>query len=433
VARALAVLVVVALAVPATAAAHARLVRTVPADGSTLTRAPRVVLVEFDDTVRAAQGNAAVANDSRRSVLAAPARTRGRTLQLPLAPGLRVGAYTVRWSIVSEDGHKEEGLVAFAVGKGAARPVAVLSASASARPRDVALRALYYFGLLVAAGTSVFALLARPLLQARLRRPVSELLFVALLAAFLGASGLEADAASGTRFALVLELAVGVALTGAAAAALAPVYAPLLAAAGACALALVVAPALAGHALDRDQPAVVAPVVDVLHTVAAAVWVGGLVAALWILRRSSADTWERRAILRRFSSAATAAVALLALSGAGRAVTELGAASHLWSTSYGRALLAKTAIFVPLLALGRLSRSRLEQRPAAAARSIRVEIVLVAAIVAVVAVLTELRPGRESPAPLRGGAGARAGLALGAALRPDRLEEAGRVLERGQP
>jgi copper transport protein len=432
VARALAVLVVVALAAPAAAAAHARLVRTVPGDGSTLTRAPRVVLVEFDDTVRAARGNAVVANDSRRSVLASPARARGRTLTLPLVPRLPAGAYTARWSIVSEDGHAEEGLLAFAVGK-AARPVAVLSASAAARPRDVALRALYYFGLLGAAGAAVFGVLARPLLQARLRRPLSELLFVALLAAFLGASGLEADAASGTRFALVLELAVGVALAGAAAAALAPLYPPLLAAAGACALALVVAPALAGHSLDRDQPAVVAPVLDVLHTFAAAVWVGGLVAASWILRRAAVDPWERRAVLRRFSSAAVTAVGLLAASGVGRAAGELGSVSQLWSTSYGRALLAKTAIFVPLLALGRVSRSRLERQPAAAERSIRAEIVLVAAVVAVVAVLTELRPGRESVRPLRGGAGARAGVTVGSRLQPDRLEEARRVLERGQP
>ena len=431
-ARALAILVVVALAAPAVAAAHARLLRTAPADGSELTRAPRAVLVEFDDTVHVAPGNAAVANDTRRSVLAEPARARGRTLTLPLRSGLRAGAYTVRWSVVSEDGHKEEGLVAFAIGKGAP-PLPVLSTAAAASPREAVLRALYYLGLLIAAGTAVFALLARPLLQARLRRPVSELLFVSLLAAFLGASGLEASAASGTRFAVVLDLALAVAAAGAAAAALAPLYPPLLAAAGACALALVAAPALAGHSLDRNQPAVIAPGVDMLHTLAAATWLGGLVAALWVLGRSSADTWERRAILRRFSSAATLSVVLLAASGAGRAATELDSVSQLWSTSYGRALLIKTAIFLPLLALGGLSRLRLEHRRGAVARSIGAEIVLIAAVVAAVAVLTELRPGRDAPPPLRGGAGTRAGVAVDAGLRPDRLEEARRILERGQP
>ncbi len=432
-ARALVLLAVVALAAPAAAAAHARLVRTVPADGSRRAQAPRAVEVEFDDTVRAARGNAAVANDTGRSVLAGPAQARGRSLTLPLEHGLAAGAYTVRWSVVSEDGHEEQGLIAFAVGAGTSHPRPVLSASAAAGPGDVALRALYDLGLLVAAGASVFALLARPLLHARQRRPVAELLFAALLAAFLGASGLTAEAASGTRFALVLEVALGVTLAGAAAAALAPLYPPLLAVAGVCALALVVAPALAGHSFDRDQPTVLAPALDVLHTFAAAVWLGGLVAALWVLRRSAADTWERRAVLRRFSSAALAAVVLLALSGAGRAATELGGVSHLWSTAYGRALLAKTAIFVALLALAGRSRGRVDGRPGAIVRSIGAEIVLVAAVVAVVAVLTELRPGREAPASLRSGVGACGGVAVGAALRADRLGEARRILERRQP
>ena len=34
--------------------------------------------------------------------------------------------YTVRWSVVSDDGHEEEGLLAFAVGRGGPTPVAVL-------------------------------------------------------------------------------------------------------------------------------------------------------------------------------------------------------------------------------------------------------------------------------------------------------------------
>src|SRR6185312_9208577 len=112
VARALAVLVLAALVAPASASAHARLVGTSPADGAVLAHAPRSVRVEFDDTVRTASGNAAVANASQRSVLAGRAAVRGRVLVLPLEDGLRRGDYTVRWSIVSEDGHPEQGVLA---------------------------------------------------------------------------------------------------------------------------------------------------------------------------------------------------------------------------------------------------------------------------------------------------------------------------------
>ena len=86
------------------------------------------------------------------------------------------------------------------------------------------------------------------------------------------------------------------------------------------------------------------------------------------------------------------------LSGLGRALTELGGVTEIWSTSYGRALIVKTALFVPLLALGWLNRSRLLGSFARLRRSALLETVLLLAIVAVVGVLTELRPGDEASA-----------------------------------
>jgi copper transport protein len=125
---------------------------------------------------------------------------------------------------------------------------------------------------------------------------------------------------------------------------------------------------------------------------------------------------------------AVAAVVLVAATGLARALTELGGISELWSTSYGRALLVKTALFVPLLAVGRLSRSLLEERSPLLARSIAVEVVAITAIVVVVAVLTQLRPGSDAPKR-------RTGVAFTMPVRftVDRLEKARGVLERRQP
>jgi copper transport protein len=342
---------------------------------------------------------------------------------LPLDPGLPRGAYTVRWSVVSEDGHREQGVIAFAVGLGSPPPHAALAAAPAVRSLDLAFRTLYYLGVLVGAGTVAFGLLARPLLGARLRRPVAGLLFASLVTAFIGASALAADAAAGTRFARVLEAALLVSLAGAAAAALAPIYAPLLVAAGACAIALTAAPALAGHSLDPNQPRVIAPLLDLAHTMAAAVWLGGLVAALWVLPRAARDSWERRAVLRRFSSAALVAVCVLAVSGIGRAATELGPVQELWTTSYGWALLAKSAAFVALLAFGALNRTLLERRSPLLTRSVAAEIVAVASVVVVVGILTQLQPGREVPDRRVDTPG----------LVDHGFDEARGVLERGQP
>jgi copper transport protein len=384
---------IVALAVPAGAAAHATLLRTIPPKGAVLARAPSAVRVEFDDGVRVASGNAAVANSDGASVLGGAPRTKGHTLTIPLRSQLARGAYSVRWSIVSDDGHREEGLVAFAVGRGGPAPRSILGASAGLGWVSFALRALYYLGLLAAAGAAAFAVAMRGIAGNRLQRPLAHLMFFSLLAAFLGASAIVHAAPPGTRYALVLKVALTISLVGGAAAALAPTYPALLAVAGASALVLLAAPTLSGHALDRDQPRGLAAVVDLAHSTSAAVWFGGLLALAFVVP-SAVDELKRRAIARRFSTIALASVIVLGLSGLGRALTELSAVDQLWSTSYGRALVIKTILFVPLLGVGWLNRSLLAGAFARLRRSILIEVTVITAIVGVVGVLTDLRPGR---------------------------------------
>jgi copper transport protein len=314
-------------------------------------------------------------------------------LTLALRRRLPRGDYTVRWSIVSEDGHREQGLLAFGVGRGSPTPHPVLGSVSTFEWRLVVFRAVYYLGILAGAGAAVFGVTVRPLLGPHLLRPLSQLLFFALLAAFVGASAAAYVGASGTRFALVLRVAAAVALVGGVAAALAPVLAPLLALAAACALALVAAPAVAGHALDRDQPRVTAALVDVAHTGTAAVWLGGLVSLLYVLPRATEDERLRRAGARRWSRAAAAAVVVLGTTGIGRALTELHSAGQLGTTWYGRVLLVKTAVFAPLLVLGWTNRARLEDAFVRLRQPVATEAIAIGALVLVVAVLTELRPG----------------------------------------
>ena len=391
--RTVVVLAVAALIAPAGAAAHATLIRTFPANGQVLTNAPKAVRVEFDDRVRVAPGNAAVANDNSSSVLGGRPQATGHVLVIPLRAGLASGIYSVRWSVASDDGHREQGVLAFGVGSGSASPQSVLGASSALSWSNIMLRTLFFFGVLAAGGAVVFWLLTRRVLGDRIRVPLAHLLFFALLAAFLGGSGMLHESPPGTRFALVLKVAITLALVGGAAAALAPTVPLLLFGAGACSLALLVAPPLAGHALDRDQPRVLAPLVDLAHVVSAAVWLGGLLTLVYVLPRASDEGPARATAVRRFSTSALIAVVVLGLSGLVRALTELSAVHQIWTTSYGQTLLVKTALFVPLLGLGWLNRTLLIGVFARLRRSALVEIALLTGIVVAVAVLTELRPG----------------------------------------
>jgi Copper resistance protein D len=117
------------------------------------------------------------------------------------------------------------------------------------------------------------------------------------------------------------------------------------------------------------------------------VWLGGLVTLL-VVGRTAVATVSRNAL---------AAVTLLAVSGVLRALTELRAFDQLWTTSYGRALLVKSALFVPLVALGFVNRTRLLALFDRLRRNVRVELVLLAVVVGTVTVLVQLRPGKAAP------------------------------------
>jgi copper transport protein len=378
------VVALVALALPATAAAHATLVRSSPAPGAALAAAPRAARFVFDDVVRPAAGIKAVRSDGTSVEAGKPHVVGGRTLVVPLQQ-LSTGDYTVLWRVISDDGHTEAGVITFSVGTGAPPGAAVLKASAGVGAREVVSRWLFFAGLLVAAGGAVFRLAVGP---ARI-----AVLVPAFVSCFLGATALLPHQGSfASRFAGAYAVAALIAALGAAAAAVALVE-PLAAwPAWIAALLLLPLPSIAGHALDAGRPRIELPV-DVLHLTAAAVWTGGLVQLAIALRAGE----ERLRLVRRFS--ATALVSVLVLSGTGvvRAISELSALSQLWSTGYGRLLIVKTALLGLLVTLGWLNRYRLIPRADTGGlrRSVRFELVLLAGIVVAVAVLTDSRPGRD--------------------------------------
>lgn len=78
-----------------------------------------------------------------------------------------------------------------------------------------------------------------------------------------------------------------------------------------------------------DSIATASVPVQLAHTAAAAVWIGGLLALVLVLPAATASKEDRMKIVRRFSTIALASVVVLALSGLGRALMELGALSQL--------------------------------------------------------------------------------------------------------
>ena len=361
--RALAAAVLVALALPAAAGAHASLVRTEPLDGAVLRASPAAVRVVFDDVVRRGPGIEVIRNGGG-SVLAGAARVEGgRTLVVPLRPHLADGDYSVRWSIVSDDGHLESGVLAFAVGPGRPAPTAALRAErAGAQPDAVVARWLFLAGILAAVGIALFALLGR------VREEAVALVLTsgAVLAALGGADAAHSAGLStraGAAFFATSLYGVVVALA-AAAATLAP---RLLTPALVLALPLVAAPTTSGHALDRALPRLNVAA-DLLHVAGAAAWVGALIGLVVTRRR------DLRLVV--------GGLVAIAVGGVVRAGYELLHVEQLWDTNYGRTILVKSGLLLGAAALG------LRRRP-------RVELLVVAGVVVAASVLVLERPGRN--------------------------------------
>jgi copper resistance protein C len=100
--------------------AHAFLDHAIPAVGSSVPTAPRVVTMWFTEELEPVFTTAVVTNQSGNQVSAGPAQIdpKNRTeLQVPLRP-LPPGTYTVTWHALSVDTHTTEGHWTFQVGGG---------------------------------------------------------------------------------------------------------------------------------------------------------------------------------------------------------------------------------------------------------------------------------------------------------------------------
>lgn len=363
------------------ALAHASFEGSSPTPGTRVGSAPGQVMLRFNEALNRQLSTAAVYNAQTERRVAAGASV-SQALEIVLTPAqpLPRGSYRVEWhSVSADDGHELEGSFSF----GVQAPALVGVASAQTNPfsglgwlrtllRTALYPALFLFAgalmlrTVLGAGARGLWLLPEPV-RARLdpgeaasveRRERSLVLDAGLVAIALAAAGalLDTRLAAGSLspkaiHAFLLSNATGLARvwlvvllalawTGARAA---PRKAGVVAAAALGALAL------AGHA-DSATPRGLAVVVDWVHLLAGAVWLGGIATIAWVwaprLRRSGAEL--RRAVmtslLPRFGRVALPAFIVVVITGSLNAYIELRHPSVLWSSSYGRALLVKAGL-----------------------------------------------------------------------------------------
>jgi putative copper export protein len=148
---------------------------------------------------------------------------------------------------------------------------------------------------------------------------------------------------------------------------------------------------------------------DAVHLAGAAIWIGGLPLLLLVLLRAPRALPESgrslaSATLRRFSKVALWSVVVISVTGLARMVGELSSPAQLWETGYGRDLMLKASLLLPILLIARRNRRLVAAlagglTPSAArlrtvVRSLQMELAIAMAIIVVAAVLVAQIPGR---------------------------------------
>ena len=372
-----AVVCALALGVPTNAIAHAILVRSQPAPGAELSSSPREITATFSEPLNRQLSDLRVIGPGGSPIHVA-ARTVGDTTELVVRPhtGLARGIYQVRWhSVSADDGHALDGAYYFGVQSSTPRTATQAQANplAGSGWARALLRGVFDAALIVfCGGVLLAALLARErepagwLIPERTagelvnaRRLWRRTLAVGAAAVIAGFATTLADAAdaAGSLSAHSLNAyfftnSAGEARVAMLAAlALATVFAARRAPARSSVFVVITLAALAfsGHA-DSAHPRALALASDLVHLLAASVWLGGIaqIAWAWVPRVTQLDRAARRAVMKdvlaRFGRVALPAFVTLAIAGIVNAVIELDSLSALWQDGYGRVLIAKVAL-----------------------------------------------------------------------------------------
>lgn len=413
------VAVVVTLVFPAVASAHATMKEAHPAEQGRVDAPPREVTLRFDQSVEAPPNAIVVlAPDGRRLSGAVTQSDRDTVVRVPLRGAVSGQAYTVRWRIVSADGHVGTGVFTFGVGVEPPPPTEAVGASGVTWRDDVARWALFASLALMIGVVGIRLLVLPRVVGPRVERRVHLL---AVLGAFLalntgiagfvirsanalqvsGVDLLYADLspfAEATRFGtafLVTTFGFGICLTILLLAWVLDLPA-LRWPAFLLGLVLVWGYPLSGHQATEPNSTALTELADWVHLVTAMLWVGGVLTLAVVVWPLAPDL--RRAAFLRFSRVAVLLIGLLLAAGTVVAIDRLPHLDDLWTTSYGRILLVKIGLVCIALAWGgfhhTVVRPRLErgEAPPGVGRSLLGESVVALAVLFAAAVLVNGAP-----------------------------------------
>ncbi|EAH4442062.1 copper resistance CopC/CopD family protein [Listeria innocua] len=406
--------------------AHAYLENSNPADQSHIKTAPEKVTLVFNEEIEADFPLIEVKDSSGKRVetgKTAVSKKNDHMVEASLPAELKADVYSVSWRVVSADGHAVSGVISFKLGdtKATFQNTEVPSNAFDLQISSVQ-KAILYIGFSLFIGMLVFGLGLYPRkeqLTAKITTRLKKIIWFAL--AFLGIAllmqlfvqtsittgvsisesfqpdKLAAFLTTKTGYIWLSELISWLVLV---------IFTVImvrknkqwswfaLLTESALIGYLIFAKAQNGHAAASADK-IVSITADMLHMIAASVWVGGILVLLFVLPK----TGKAREIWSRFAIVAIIAVASILVSGLLMAVMNIGQMSNLFTTNYGKILLFKIGLFLlmALLGLGHYIYLKLKNKKLPF-KTILIELIIGTIILIVASVLTNVQTP-PPPAP----------------------------------
>jgi copper transport protein len=378
--------IIASLIITGIAVAHAELIRSDPAENSTLDTAPSKVTLWFSEPAEPAFSQITVLFEDGSTVDAGDTTvfSSDPTQVSVTLTDQRQGTYIVSWRVLSSaDGHITSGAFVFSVGKPINTAVGSESSSgATTSPLDMAARALTFIGQTALVGVLIFRwLIWRPALKAagldddvddRAIKLTRRVVFVILGINAIGAV-LTLAAQSQLVGAAWLSTRVGRVWIGRAATLIAlGVLSEDIAAVGRrdrgsiwlnlivgwLGLQLLFLTTLTSHSASVSTPPILPFAADWLHLIGTSLWIGALVQLALIVpqvvKELNAEdrAWLWLKVVVDFSIAGAFGVGLLLITGTYMSFLNVGDWPALLNTVYGQALLIKVFLAGIAMLLG---------------------------------------------------------------------------------
>lgn len=406
--------------------AHAYLENSNPADQSHIKTAPEKVTLVFNEEIEADFPLIEVKDSSGKQVetgKTSVSKKNNHMVEASLPAELKADVYSVSWRVVSADGHAVTGIISFKLGdtKATFQESEVPSSGADLQISSIQ-KAILYIGFSLFIGVLVFGLGLYPRkeqisekISGRLKKVTWIALALLGVALFMqlfvqtsittgvsisesfGPSKLAAFLTTKTGYIWISEFIVWLLLA---------IFTIMmffknkqwswfaLLTESALIGYLIFAKAQNGHAAASADK-IVSITADMLHMIAASVWVGGILVLLFVLPK----TGKAREIWSRLAIVAIIAVASILVSGLLMAVMNIGQMSNLFTTNYGQILLFKIGLFLlmALLGLGHYIYLKLKNKKLPF-KTILIELIIGTIILIVASVLTNVQTP-PPPAP----------------------------------